>query len=70
MPDWLLRRDASMPYQDWRPFPANAIVQVKNRYGESRIDVATNLWWGYERENSEGVITMARRLDRPRKEDH
>jgi hypothetical protein len=64
--EWKIRRDSSMPYQEWSPFPPEAIVQIKNCYGDSRIDQASKFWWGYERNNSEGVITRARRLDRPR----
>lgn len=66
---WLLRRDAGMPYQEWRPFPPEAVVQVKNAHGESRIGPASSFWWGYEEELGvigEGVICKARRLDRPK----
>ena len=70
--DWLDRiRDAPMPFQDWRAFPHDAIVQIKNAFGESRIGPASSFWWGYESELGgvgEGVITKARRLDRPKKE--
>ena len=66
---WLLRNDARMPFQEWRPFPPEAIVQVKNAWGDSRIGPASSFWWGYEQEMGaigEGVIYAARRLDRPR----
>jgi hypothetical protein len=65
---YLLRRDSSMPYQNWNAFPSEAIVQVKNAYGDNRIAVSKDLWWGYESECGEideGVIIAARRLDKP-----
>lgn len=65
----LNRRDSSMPYQTWRAFPPEAIVLVKNAYGDSRIGLAGDMWWGYENDGgciSEGVITKAKRLDRPK----
>jgi hypothetical protein len=55
---------APMPYQVWEPFPEEAIVQVKNAFGESKIAIAKKLWWGWEPNNHEGVISQARRLDR------
>jgi hypothetical protein len=66
---FLHRADAAYPFQNWQPFPSGAIVQVKNQYGVSKIDMSENLWWGYERELGvlgEAVITRARRLDRPK----
>lgn len=60
---------ASMPYQNWTPFPPHAIVKVMNRYGESKIGPASSFWWGYEEElgeTGEGVIVRARRLDKPK----
>ena len=69
MSEWKYRRDYWLPYQEWREFPSNAIVMVKNAYGDKRIDVVKNLWWGYERELDqigEGVIIAAKRLDRPK----
>ena len=62
-------RDASYPYGGWHPFPPNAVVQVKNAYGETRIGLSKEFWWGYKRELDrldEAVITRARRLDRPK----
>lgn len=59
--------DAPMPYQEWRPFPPEAIVQIKNGYGDSRIGPVSSFWWGFEQEfgcAGEGVILFARRLDR------
>ncbi len=67
MTEFLKRRDAEFPYQTWKPFPDEAIVQVKNAYGESRIAQAKDLWWGYETEctqTGESVIMLARRLDK------
>jgi hypothetical protein len=55
-----------MPYQTWDAFPPEAIVQVKNRMGDSRIGPASSFWWGYERSNPEGVIVYARRIDTPK----
>ncbi len=65
--DWTYRwRDAPMPYQTWKPYPAEAIVQIVNAHGDGKIGPAGDFWWGWERGNSEGVITAARRLDRPK----
>lgn len=65
--DWTYRwRDASMPYQKWAPFPPEAIVQIANQYGDEQIGPAGSFWWGWERGNPCGVITKARRLDRPK----
>jgi hypothetical protein len=65
--DWTNRwRDAPMPYQTWNPFPQHAIVQVANIDGDDRIGPASSFWWGWEANNREGVITKARRLDRPK----
>lgn len=66
MGPWIYRRDSAFPYQWWNAFPPEAVVQVKNCYGESNIGPASSYWWGYERDNAEGVITKARRLDRPK----
>lgn len=69
MRGFIKRRDSSFPFQHWKAFPSEAIVLVKNAYGDRRIDQAKNLWWGYEiecGELGEGVIIEARRLDRPR----
>ena len=67
MSAWLERRNSAMPYQNWRPFPPTAIVQIKNAFGDSRIGPAGSFWWGYEQEIGgigESVITKARRLDK------
>ena len=71
---WLRRADAPMPYQRWCPFPDNAIVQVRSTYHPEIPDAigpAKSFWWGYEQEfgnTSEGVISRARRLDKPKKD--
>lgn len=69
MNEWKNRfQDAFMPYQEWQPFPSEAIVQVRNSYGDSRIGPASSFWWGFEMELGqigEGVIMKARRLDKP-----
>lgn len=69
MNEWKNRfQDAFMPYQDWKAFPDEAIVQVRTFYGDSRIGPAKSFWWGYEEEMGaigEGVIIKARRLDKP-----
>lgn len=65
--NFLHRRDSSMPYQTWKPFPPEAIVVVYNAYGDRKVDLAKNLWWGYEMESNqigEGVIIRVKRLDR------
>lgn len=66
MGPWLRRSEAFMPYQTWLPFPPEAIVQIKNCHGDSNIGQAKDFWWGFERGNDEGVITIARRLDQPK----
>lgn len=68
MGEWLYRVDAAFPFQTWRPFPPEAIVQIGgfNLNDGSKIGPASSFWWGYERENLEGVIRRARRLDRPK----
>lgn len=72
--EWLHRwLDAPMAYQEWRPFPDHAIVQVRNFYGEARVGPAGSFWWGYEREMgriAESVIIWVRRLDKPKGGDH
>lgn len=70
MNDILFRRDAGMPFQNWAPFPPEAIVQVWSYYDDmpSVIGPASSFWWGYEVDGDsvgEGVIASARRLDRP-----
>ena len=69
MAAWYHRAHAAYPFQDWNLYPPEAIVQVKNSAGVSTIDLVRNLWWGYEKELGilgEGVITRARRLDKPK----
>lgn len=64
---WIRRRDSAMPYQRWCPFHPDALVQVKNAYGETRVDATRNMWWGYETELgdvSDGVIMVARQVVR------
>jgi hypothetical protein len=68
---WLDRlSDAPFPYQEWRPFPYDAIVQVRSAFYPDVPDAigpAGSFWWGYEREMGgigEGVIIKCRRLDR------
>ncbi len=69
---WSKRWDSSMPFQDWKPFPEDAIVQVRSCYWpdvSDSIGPASSFFWGYEEELGEigeGVITRARRLDKPR----
>jgi len=65
----LKRNDSPLPFQTWRAFAAQEIVQVWNAYGDSRVGPASDFWWGYEQEmgcTSDGVIIRARRLCRPR----
>lgn len=67
----LHRRDHCMPYQTWQPFPPEAVVKVWSHFEDvpPTIDLAKNLWWGYEKEFGEispGVIAKAARLDRPK----
>ena len=75
MSEWLERfKVAAMPYQDWKPFPPEAIVQVRSAFWPDVPDAigpAKHFWWGYEEEfgkASEGVIFRARRLDRATEE--
>lgn len=44
---WVSRINAAFPFQTWRPFPPEAIVQIKNCFGDSRIGPADTFWWGY-----------------------
>jgi len=68
---WLCRKDAPMPFQNWSPFPPDAIVQVRSAFHpevSDNIGPAKSFWWGYEQELGrigEGVIWKARRLDKP-----
>lgn len=67
------RIDAAMPYQEWRPFPPEAIVKVWSYHDHvpASVGPAGKFWWGYEREFGdvgEGVIAKARRLDKPKKD--
>lgn len=67
--NWQHRCDSSFPYQTWEPFPPEAIVLIKNAYGDSRIGPAKRFWWGYETDFgtiAEGVIVQAKRLDKPK----
>jgi hypothetical protein len=69
MGEWMKRSESGMPFQDWCPFPPDAIVQIRNAFCDTRIGPAKSFWWGYETEFgeiSEGVIVKARRLDRPK----
>lgn len=68
MSEWDRMHDSPMPYQTVVPFPPEAIVLVRNAYGDRRIDLCKNLWWGYTRSllDDESVIVWARRLDRPK----
>lgn len=74
MGEWITQREhAPMPYQPWRAFPPDAIVQVRNAYGDTRIGPAGTFWWGHEvefGEIGEGVIVSARRLDKPKEPRH
>lgn len=69
MSEWQHRKNAPFPFQTWRAFPQDAVVQIKNAYGESRVGPAGSFWWGYETELGDigaGVIVAARRLDKPK----
>ena len=51
------------------PFPAEAIVEIASTHGVTAIGPARKFWWGDEQEVGEigeGVITRARRLDKPK----
>lgn len=69
--EWLIRwRDASLPWQTWKPFPDEAVVLIQNAYGEEKIGPVSKFWWGCETEMGEigeGVIIRVRRLDKPKK---
>ena len=59
------RSDAGMPYQEWRPFSNDTLVEVENAYGDKRVGLVKDFWWGYERELGgvgEGVIISARKV--------
>lgn len=63
--EWKARRDSSFPRQTWRPFPADAIVEVSGHdRTETRIGVVSSFWWGWADGLEAGsVIQYARRLD-------
>lgn len=63
------RRDSAFPFQEWKPFPDEAIVLIKNIHGVKMIGPAGQFWWGYEQylgQVAEGVIVCAARLDKPK----
>jgi hypothetical protein len=67
--EWLKRDNPNHnsvgKYQIWMPFPDHAIVQVKNIFGDSTIDIVKNLWWGYaDGLELDSVIYYVRRLDK------
>ena len=69
MTEWKIRREVEYPYQNYSWFPPEAIVLCVGYYGNRTIDLAKNLWWGYETELGEigeGVIMKAKRLDTPK----
>jgi hypothetical protein len=62
---WKWRRNAPMPYQEWRAFPKGTVVEVSNAYGDVRQGLVEDFWWGYEQEMGqvgEGVIIKAREI--------
>lgn len=65
--EWLCRfEDAPRPYQEWKPFDDECLVQVKNAYGDITISKVKDCWWGYETEMGgigSGVIVYARKVD-------
>lgn len=69
MMEWKRFKNSRYPYQSIIPFPKEAIVLVRNKYGEFTVGPAKKFWWGYESEMNEigyNVIMSAKRLDRPK----
>jgi hypothetical protein len=69
---WLFRFDSATPFEEWRPFPGDVIVQVMNVYGDIWEGRVSHLYWGYEEKyngkiDSE-VIVQARQIDNLTKE--
>jgi len=48
-PDYHYRNDTKFPYLDEIPegLDKDTVVKVYNVYGDTRIDLAGNLYWGY-----------------------
>ena len=60
-PDYHYRNNLPFPYQDSIPegLDEDTIVKVYNVYGDSVIDLAKNIYWGYYHECNdlgEGVV--------------
>lgn len=66
--DWMNRAGSSYPYQEWNPFPPNAIVQISGYDRRcTKIGPAKSFWWGWASGlEAESVIRYARRLDTPK----
>ena len=66
--DWQHRSDEERPYDNWQPFPEQAIVQVKYTDGGSDIVQSGQISWEYREKDGEpasSVVASARRLDKP-----
>lgn len=57
---WQLRRESTMPYQNWRPFSPGDLVEVENGLGDKRMGLASLFDWGWVPDDPEHVITKAR----------
>ena len=61
---WQLRRESTMPYQNWRPFNPGDLVEVENGLGDKRMGVVSSFDWGWVPDDPEHVITKARLVAR------
>lgn len=57
---WQLRRESTMPYQNWCPFGPDDLVEVENGQGDKRMGLAKTFGWGWVPDDPEHVITKAR----------
>lgn len=57
---WLNRRDSSMPFQRWKVFTPETIVEVKNAFGDRLIGPVSSFDWDYESGNPDSNITSVR----------
>ena len=61
---WQLRRESTMPYQNWRPFNPGDLVEVENGLGDKRMGIVSSFDWGWVPDDPEHVITKARLVAR------
>jgi len=64
--EWHHRKESSMPYQVWRSFHPDALVEIKHRFDDiPKIGVAYSFDWGYHSGlEFESTILIARHVYR------